>query len=99
MLNSENLSHTSADQMCRNNCNASGEGDIKVDEKYFKVECQPLLLPDEYCLAEDDEASFDLHAEKAGFNLLRPDLWFMNITAKIYLTNYRVITSVLKNFH
>ena len=52
--------------------------------------CQPLLLPDEYCLAEDERASFDVHVEKTGFHPFGRDSWFINIKTKIYLTNYRV---------
>jgi hypothetical protein len=52
---------------------------------------QPLLLPDEYCLAEDEGAAFDLHVDRVGFHLLGSDAWFPNIRAKIYLTNYRLI--------
>jgi hypothetical protein len=63
--------------------------------KYFIIDhsavgYQPLLIPDEYCLAEDEKASFDLHVDRLGFHLLRSDAWFINIRVKIYLTNYRV---------
>jgi hypothetical protein len=68
--------------------------ELKIGSKnYFKVKrpvCQPLLLPDEHCLAEDEQASFDLHVDRVGFHLFRSDAWFINLRAKIYLTNYRV---------
>lgn len=81
--------------MCENNFKV-GTGLKFGSKKYFKVNrrvCQPpqpLLLPDEYCLAEDEQASFDLHVDRAGFHLFGSDAWFVNLRAKIYLTNYRV---------
>jgi len=51
----------------------------------------PLLLPDEYCLAEDEEAMLEVHCERSGFHLfgLR-DVSFKGIPVKVYLTDYRV---------
>jgi len=51
---------------------------------------EPLLLPDEYCLAEERNGSFDVHALKEGFHLFGGTVWYTNIKSKIYLTNYRV---------
>lgn len=82
-----------ADQMGGNNNNL-GRKDLKISAKYFdanRPECQPLLLPDEYCLAEDEKASFDLYADRVGFHPFGGIVSFDNIAAKIYLTNYRVM--------
>ena len=50
-----------------------------------------LLLPDEYCLAEDENCVFHVHCERNGFRLFGwGDFNFGNVNAKIYLTNYRV---------
>jgi hypothetical protein len=55
-------------------------------------EGQPLLLPDESCLAEDERGIFKLQCEREGFHLFK---WggvnLFNVHAKIYLTNYRVL--------
>jgi len=55
-------------------------------------EGQPLLLPDESCLAEDERGVFKLQCEREGFHLFK---WggvnLFNVHAKIYLTNYRLI--------
>ena len=51
----------------------------------------PLLLPEESCLAEDENAVFHVHCEREGFHLFGwGDVDFNNIPAKIYLTTYRV---------
>ena len=51
----------------------------------------PLLLPEESCLAEDENAVFHVHCEREGFHLFGwGDVDFNNIAAKIYLTTYRV---------
>jgi hypothetical protein len=86
--------------MCQNNSSLDRR-DLTVEGKYFQFtgpECQPLLLPDEYCLAEDERASFDLHADRVGFHPLGGDLSYVDVRAKIYLTNYRVMTSVFRTF-
>lgn len=82
--------------MCENSFKV-GTTELKFGlKKYFKANrpvCQPrqpLLLPDEYCLAEDEQASFDLHVDRVGFHLFGSDSWFINLSTKIYLTNYRV---------
>ena len=50
-----------------------------------------LLLPEESCLAEDDNVTFHVYCERKGFNLFGwGDVSFTNIRAKVYLTNYRV---------
>jgi len=52
----------------------------------------PLLLPEESCLAEDENAVFHVHCEREGFHLFGwGDVDFNNIPAKIYLTTYRLI--------
>ena len=54
---------------------------------------QPLLLPEESCLAEDETAAFDLHCPREGFHLFGwGDVNFYSIKAKIYLTTYRVLS-------
>ena len=51
-----------------------------------------LLLPEESCLAEDENSIFNVHCERPGFRLFgRRDVSFNSIKAKIYLTNYRVM--------
>jgi len=51
----------------------------------------PLLLPDEYCLAEDEKAMLEVHCERSGFHLFgMRDVTFKDIPVKVYLTNYRV---------
>ena len=52
---------------------------------------QPILLPNEYCLAEDDRALLDLYAERKGFSLFSGDFYLANVKARLFLTNYRVI--------
>jgi hypothetical protein len=55
------------------------------------AEGQPLLLPDESCLAEDERGVFKLQCEREGFHLFKwGDVNLFNVPAKIYLTNYRV---------
>lgn len=50
-----------------------------------------LLLPEEYCLAEDEKSYFHIHCEREGFRLFgHGNIKVTNIYAKIYLTNYRV---------
>ena len=52
---------------------------------------EPLLLPDEFCLAEDENGLYTLHCEKIGFHLFHwGDVNSGNISVKIYLTDYRV---------
>jgi hypothetical protein len=52
---------------------------------------QPLLLPEESCLAEDETAMFDFHCPREGFHLFGwGDVNFYNVKAKVYLTTYRV---------
>jgi len=53
-------------------------------------ECGPLLLPDEYCLAEDENANFHLNLEKKRFHLFGKGVWVLKMKSRIYLTNYRV---------
>jgi hypothetical protein len=51
----------------------------------------PLLLPDESCIAEDEHALFRFRCARGGFHLFGwGDVELCDITAKIYLTNYRV---------
>lgn len=53
---------------------------------------QPLLLPEESCLAEDEDATLKVECEREGFNLFRrghPSVY--TTKAKAYLTNLRLI--------
>jgi hypothetical protein len=55
------------------------------------VNGQPLLLPEESCLAEDENATFKVHCEKEGFHLFgRGTANVCNTRVKAYLTNMRV---------
>ena len=55
------------------------------------VNGQPLLLPEESCLAEDENATFKVHCEKEGFYLFgRGTANVCNTRVKAYLTNMRV---------
>jgi hypothetical protein len=55
---------------------------------------EPLLLPDESCLAEDEKAAFHVHCEREGFHLFGwGDIDFGYIDGKIYLTTYRVAST------
>ena len=51
---------------------------------------QFLLLPDEYCFAEDLDAMFDVDAEKNGFYLFPGSGLITRTRAKIFLTGQRV---------
>src|SRR5579859_4934829 len=52
---------------------------------------QPLLLPDEQCLIEDEHAVFNFHCERLGFQIWGwGDVNRYDIHAKVYVTNYRV---------
>jgi hypothetical protein len=52
---------------------------------------QLLLLPEESCLAEDENCVFHVHCEREGFHLFGwGDVNFNHIQAKVYLTNHRV---------
>lgn len=51
----------------------------------------PLLLPNEFCIAEDEHALFRFRSEREGFHLFGwGDVILYNVNAKVYLTNYRV---------
>src|SRR5271154_5840939 len=68
---------------------------LMVGGMYFDITTTsnglPLLLPEESCLAEDENAVFHVHCERGGFHLFGwGDVDFNNIPAKIYLTTYRV---------
>jgi len=68
-----------------------------IREMYFDTSSTKhndfLLLPDEYCLAEDEKNVFHVHSEREGFHLFGwGNIHFTNIHGKIYLTNYRVYT-------
>lgn len=51
---------------------------------------QPLLIPDEECLAEAEAASFDIVAFREGCHLFGGDVYITGVPTKIYLTTYRV---------
>lgn len=74
---------------------------LEGDQHLLKPDCdpaeQPLLLPEEYCLVEDEHATFDLHAERKGFHFLNGSVWLFKVRVKIYLTNYRVAPLSTKN--
>jgi hypothetical protein len=54
---------------------------------------EPLLLPDESCLAEDEKGIFQMHCEREGFHLFGwGDIDSGYIQGKIYLTTYRVVS-------
>jgi len=48
----------------------------------------PLLVPDEYCLAEEN-ALVHLYAQRKGFHIFG-GLTYKNVPAMVYVTNYRV---------
>jgi hypothetical protein len=52
---------------------------------------EPLLLPDEMCLAEDNNILFELYSQQEGFSIFngRKDIT-IRLRVNIYLTNYRV---------
>jgi hypothetical protein len=51
---------------------------------------EPLLLPDEVCLAEDNNILFELSSQQERSSIFgRKDVNIL-IRVKIYLTNYRV---------
>src|SRR5437762_14237786 len=54
--------------------------------------CQLLLLPNEYCLAEDKNAIVDLRVRRVRFRLMGGDVHLSYFKTKIYLTNKRVST-------
>lgn len=55
---------------------------------------EPLLLPDESCLAEEESGAFHVHCEREGFHLFGwGDIDFGFIEGKIYLTTYRVMST------
>ena len=49
----------------------------------------PLLVPDEYCLAEEENALVDLYAQRKGFHIFG-GFTYKNVPAMVYVTNYRV---------
>ena len=51
---------------------------------------EPLLLPDEVCLAEDHNILFELSSQQEGLIIFgRKDI-NIGVRVKTYLTNYRV---------
>jgi hypothetical protein len=77
--------------------------DWKIEGMYFNwgsgCGTEHLLLPDEFCIAEDEKGSFDLRCEKEGFRLFgRRDINLGNAKAKIYLTNFRVYKYIQLKF-
>jgi hypothetical protein len=53
-----------------------------------------LLLPDEYCVAEDrDTVLVELFCEREGFTIFGQGDVSRYIEAKAYLTNYRVVST------
>jgi hypothetical protein len=55
------------------------------------VNGQPLLLPEESCLAEDEHATLQVECERGGFNFFGKNAVVYNTKAKAYLTNLRLI--------
>lgn len=51
---------------------------------------EPLLLPDEICLAEDRQIYFDLFSQQEGLCLFSKKDVNIRVRVKTYLTNYRV---------
>jgi len=74
----------------------SAQSQISDDGMYFDktavLNTQLLLLPDESCLAEDENTVFNVHCQREGFHLFGwGDINVNHIRTKVYLTNYRVI--------
>lgn len=55
-------------------------------------ECEgPLLLPEESCLTEGENATLEIRCKRPGFHLFRMrDFTLKDVLVIVYLTNYRV---------
>jgi hypothetical protein len=59
---------------------------------------QVLLLPDEYCLAEDKDTVLKLHYEREGYKIFGRGIT-ISLQTTAYLTNYRVPSLMSTNYY